>query len=71
MSAPPLDAARYVGALATCSAAVTASRVAAVTRECAVETRYAVLYEIRGGKITRMAIYSKPAEALEAAGLRE
>jgi ketosteroid isomerase-like protein len=36
-----------------------------------VETRYAVLYEIRGDKITRLAIYSKPAEALEAAGLRE
>ena len=36
-----------------------------------VETRYAVLYEIRDGKITRLAIYSKPAEALEAAGLRE
>ena len=34
-----------------------------------VETRYAVLYEIHGDKITRLAIYSEPAEALEAAGL--
>jgi ketosteroid isomerase-like protein len=36
-----------------------------------VETRYAVLYEIHGDKITRMTIYSEVAEALEAAGLEE
>ena len=36
-----------------------------------VETRYAVLYEVHGDKITRMTIYSKPEEALEAVGLRE
>ena len=36
-----------------------------------VETRYAVLYGIHGDKITRMAIYSETAEALEAAGLAE
>jgi ketosteroid isomerase-like protein len=35
------------------------------------ETRYAVLYEISGDAITRMAIYNGPAEALEAAGLSE
>ncbi|MGH2993752.1 MAG: nuclear transport factor 2 family protein [Solirubrobacterales bacterium] len=36
-----------------------------------VETHYAVLYEIRGDKITRMTLYSEAAEALEAAGVRE
>jgi ketosteroid isomerase-like protein len=36
-----------------------------------VETRYAVLYEIRGDKITRMTLYSEVAEAIEAAGLLE
>ncbi len=36
-----------------------------------VETRYAVLYEIRGDKIIRMVLYSGLAEALKAAGLRE
>jgi uncharacterized protein len=36
-----------------------------------VEARWAVLYEVHGGKITRMAVYPDPAEALEAAGLRE
>jgi ketosteroid isomerase-like protein len=36
-----------------------------------VETHYAVLYEIHGDKITRMCIYSEPAEALEATGLRD
>ena len=36
-----------------------------------VETRYAVLYEVQGGKIIRMALHSTPAEALEAVGLRE
>jgi ketosteroid isomerase-like protein len=36
-----------------------------------VETRYAVLYETRGDKITRMVLYSGPEAALEAAGLRE
>jgi ketosteroid isomerase-like protein len=35
------------------------------------ETRYAVLYEVHGDKITRMTLYSKPDEALEAVGLRE
>ena len=35
-----------------------------------VETRYAVLYEVHGGKIIRMALHSTRAEALEAAGLR-
>jgi ketosteroid isomerase-like protein len=36
-----------------------------------VETRYAVVYEIRGGKITRMVLHSRPEEALEAARLEE
>jgi len=36
-----------------------------------VETRYAVLYEIRGGKIIRMVLYSGLAEALKAAGISE
>ena len=36
-----------------------------------VETRYAVLYEIRGDRITRMVLHSRPEEALEAAGLQE
>jgi ketosteroid isomerase-like protein len=36
-----------------------------------VENRYALLYEVRGDKITRMTVYQNPAEALEAAGLRE
>jgi len=36
-----------------------------------VETRYAVLYEIRGDTITRMVLHTEPAEALEAAGLSE
>jgi ketosteroid isomerase-like protein len=36
-----------------------------------VETRYAVLYEVHGGKIVRMALHSTPAEALEAVGLSE
>ena len=35
------------------------------------ETRYAVLYEVRGNQITRMTIYSGLAEALEAVGLSE
>ena len=36
-----------------------------------VETRYAVLYEIRGDTITRMVLHTGPAAALEAAGLQE
>jgi ketosteroid isomerase-like protein len=32
------------------------------------ELRYALLYEVREGAITRMTLYSEPAEALEAAG---
>ena len=35
------------------------------------ETRYGVLYEIRGDVIARMTLYREPAEALEAAGLRD
>jgi ketosteroid isomerase-like protein len=35
------------------------------------KTRYAVLYEVRGNRITRMTLYSDPAEALEAVGLAE
>jgi hypothetical protein len=35
------------------------------------ETRYALLYEVHGSQITRMTMYPGPAEALEAAGLRE
>jgi ketosteroid isomerase-like protein len=35
-----------------------------------VETRYAVLYGVEGGRITRMTLYLDPAEALEAVGLR-
>ena len=34
------------------------------------QTRYAILYEVRGGAITRMTLYSQPAEALRAAGLQ-
>jgi ketosteroid isomerase-like protein len=36
-----------------------------------VEQRYALLYEVHGDKITRLTIYREPAEALEAAGMRE
>jgi ketosteroid isomerase-like protein len=36
-----------------------------------VETRYAVLYEIRGDKITRMVLHSGPEEALEVTRLEE
>jgi ketosteroid isomerase-like protein len=36
-----------------------------------VENRYALLYEVQAGKITWMATYPEPADALEAAGLRE
>jgi ketosteroid isomerase-like protein len=36
-----------------------------------VENRYALLYELRGDKITRMTVYQEPAQALEAAGLSE
>ena len=36
-----------------------------------VEQRYALIYEVRGGKITRMTLYISSAEALEAAGLSE
>jgi ketosteroid isomerase-like protein len=36
-----------------------------------VETRYALLYEVRKGKIIRMTMFGDPAEALEALGLRE
>jgi len=35
------------------------------------KTRYAVLYEVRGNQITRMIMYSAPAEALAAVGLSE
>jgi ketosteroid isomerase-like protein len=35
------------------------------------ESRYAVLYEVRGNRITRMTLYASPAEALAAAGLSE
>ncbi|MDX6698109.1 MAG: uncharacterized protein QOE65_1506 [Solirubrobacteraceae bacterium] len=34
-----------------------------------VETRYTVVYEVRGDKITRMTLYGEPAEAVEAEGL--
>ena len=33
-----------------------------------VEYHYAILYEVREGTITKMAIYNEPAQALEAAG---
>jgi ketosteroid isomerase-like protein len=36
-----------------------------------IETRYALVYEIRSDKITQMTIYLDPTEALEAMGLRE
>jgi ketosteroid isomerase-like protein len=36
-----------------------------------VEYRYGVLYDIEGDKISSMTLYETPAEALEAAGLRE
>ena len=36
-----------------------------------VETRYALLYEVRGDQITRLTAYPTPGEALEAAGLSE
>jgi len=36
-----------------------------------VETRYAMLYQVRGDRIARMTLYLDPAEALEAAGARE
>jgi ketosteroid isomerase-like protein len=34
-----------------------------------IETRYALLYEVRGGQITRMTFFREPAEALAAAGV--
>jgi ketosteroid isomerase-like protein len=37
----------------------------------AVENRFGYLFEIRADKITRMTIYPDPAQAREAAGLRE
>ena len=36
-----------------------------------IETRYAVLYEVRGGKISRMTLYVEPAAALEALRLSD
>jgi len=36
-----------------------------------IETRYALLYEVEGNKISRMTLYDDPADALEAVGLRE
>ncbi len=39
--------------------------------EIEVETRYAVLYEIQREMISRMALYSEPKQAIEAAELRE
>ncbi len=36
-----------------------------------IETRYALLFEVRGGQITRMTMFSEPAEALAAAGVRQ
>jgi ketosteroid isomerase-like protein len=36
-----------------------------------VEERYALIYEVRGDKIARMAMYGEPSEALEAVGLSE
>jgi ketosteroid isomerase-like protein len=36
-----------------------------------VEYRYGVVYELEGDKISSMTLYATPAEALEAAGLRE
>jgi uncharacterized protein len=35
------------------------------------ENRFGMLYEFRGDKISRWTVYDEPAEALEAAGLRE
>jgi ketosteroid isomerase-like protein len=36
-----------------------------------VEARYAILYDLHGEKITSLRMYRNPAEALEAAGLRD
>jgi uncharacterized protein len=36
-----------------------------------VEARYALLYDVHGGKITRLVMYADQAQAVEAAGLRE
>jgi ketosteroid isomerase-like protein len=36
-----------------------------------VDTRYAVVYEVHGGKITRMTLFGDPAEALEVATAQE
>ncbi len=36
-----------------------------------VEARYAMLYDLHRGEITSMRMYGNPADALEAAGLRE
>jgi ketosteroid isomerase-like protein len=35
-----------------------------------IETRYALLYEVRGGRITRMTMFREPAEVLPAAGVQ-
>jgi ketosteroid isomerase-like protein len=36
-----------------------------------IETRYALLYEVRGGHITRMTMFRGPADALAAAGVQQ
>jgi ketosteroid isomerase-like protein len=36
-----------------------------------IETRYALLYEVRGEQITRMTMFRTPAEALAAAGVQQ
>ena len=36
-----------------------------------IDTRHAVLYETRGGQITRMTLFREPADALAAAGVVE
>ena len=47
------------------------SAVGARTSGIETQTRYAIIYEVRDHAITRMTLYREPAEALEAAGLRE
>jgi ketosteroid isomerase-like protein len=36
-----------------------------------IETRYALLYEVQAGQITRMTMFHEPAEALAAAGVQQ
>lgn len=50
---------------------ISTQRGRAKSTDTYIETRYAVLYEVREGEIAWMGLYNGPDEALEAAGLSE